>query len=76
MKHILIRYKNGAIPVVHFDGVAGVGADYTLCGDDTAGDTEWYTGEETKKRVTCERCQNIVKACKKVLLTELSSISR
>jgi len=75
MKHLLIKHNDTKTSIVHFEDPS---FDYTLCGMDTTGDSslEYESAKETKKRVTCEKCQRIVEECKKVKTDEISNISR
>lgn len=78
MKHLIIKYHDGSVPIVHFEAVPGTVDGYTLCGHDTDGDSHlgWEPAKQTPKKVTCEKCQRIVEECKKVKTDEISNISR
>jgi hypothetical protein len=58
---------------IHFVGVGQ--KDYTLCGQDLAGDRALGYDESigTKERVTCRDCIAVVEYCKKINSSEWKS---
>lgn len=71
-KATMIREKiiENGVAVVHFAG-PGQG-DVALCGHDLAGDFAlgWSESVETKEKVNCRHCIEIVEYCKKVKASE------
>lgn len=59
--------------IIHMDSPHQGFGDTSLCGHDLIGDTSmgWEAGIETKKKITCPHCINIVKFCKAVKLSEI-----
>jgi len=61
----LLKYNDGT-EIVHFVGVGQ--KDFALCGQDLAGDDEmgWSSSTETKLKVNCKNCIEIVEYCKSI----------
>lgn len=64
--------ENGKV-TVHFVGVGQ--KDYALCGQDLAGDSKLgYTeSQNTKEKVTCRDCIEIVEYCRSIKRSEYRS---
>ncbi len=57
---------------VHF--ADGPGPDYSICGCDLDGDTEYGNATITNEAVNCSDCLRLVKICKKIRLKTTESI--
>lgn len=64
MSKVLIKFRDGHTEV-HYGGPF---SDYTVCGHDTDGETDWDHSIPTDKKVTCERCLTMVRFCKAIRL--------
>jgi hypothetical protein len=77
MHRIQIKHKAGG-RIVHFQNTGN--GELTLCGLDwlhNDPDAGHSAGSSTVRTVTCEKCQQVVKACKQVNADiEISHISR
>lgn len=64
-----LSIDEGHIKMVHWEGVIECGTDHTLCGLETAGDSEIgiKPARESSRPVDCPVCLSIVKHCEEIL---------
>lgn len=71
-------FENGE-SVIHFPGAHQ--SDYSLCGQDLAGDSldergNYEQSEYTKEKVNCKDCIKIVEHCKSILKSEYIKLTQ
>jgi hypothetical protein len=66
-----LKHKITKKTIVHC--ISAGQADYSLCGHDLAGDTEYGSAVRTTEKINCEDCINIINFCKRLPDNAISS---
>lgn len=66
-----LKHKITKKTIVHCISVGQ--SDYSLCGQDLAGDTEYSSSVRTTEKINCEDCVNIINFCKRLSDNIISS---